>query len=89
VHPWQSYVVTLADGIDRGTVAQQLRSHGVQCNFGTYASHTQPVYGFEGHLPVSAMLFWRHLAIPMHANLSESDVDRVVEVLAHSIASAR
>lgn len=89
VHPWQSYVITLDRDLDRGAVAAHLRQNGVQCNFGTYASHVQPVYGFEGHLPVSADLFTRHLAIPMHANLDESDVDRVVEVLAEAVAVAR
>jgi dTDP-4-amino-4,6-dideoxygalactose transaminase len=89
VHPWQSYVVTLAPELDRGKVAHHLRDAGVQCNFGTYASHVQPVYNFEGHLPVSADLFRRHLAIPMHANLSETDVDRVVEVLEAAVAAAR
>ncbi|KRA22233.1 pyridoxal phosphate-dependent aminotransferase [Microbacterium sp. Root61] len=89
VHPWQSYVVTLDPDIDRGIVVQRLRGNGVQCNFGTYASHIQPVYGFEGALPVSADLFRRHLAIPMHANLEERDVDRVVEVLTGAVAAAR
>lgn len=89
VHPWQSYVVTLDAGIDRGKVATHLRQNGVQCNFGTYASHVQPVYQFEGHLPVSADLFLRHLAIPMHANLADTDVDRVVEVLGAALDAAR
>jgi len=88
-HPWQSYVVTLDPDVDRGAVAAYLRQHGVQCNFGTYASHLQPVYGFTGSLPVSADLFTRHLAIPMHANLSEAQVDRVVETLAAAIDQAR
>lgn len=89
VHPWQSYVVTLDSGVDRGKVAHHLRANGIQCNFGTYASHLQPVYDFAGSLPVSADLFWRHLAIPMHANLSEEDVDRVVDVLTDAVAGAR
>ena len=89
VHPWQSYVITLDADIDRGRVVSHLRGNGVQCNFGTYASHIQPVYGFEGSLPISADLFTRHLAIPMHANLEDSDVDRVVEVLTEAVALAR
>lgn len=89
VHPWQSYVVTLASQVDRGEVAARMRAAGVQCNFGTYASHVQPVYGFERSLPVSADLFTRHLAIPMHANLNESDVDRVIDVLSDAVAAAR
>jgi dTDP-4-amino-4,6-dideoxygalactose transaminase len=88
-HPWQSYVVTLADDIDRGAVAEYLKAHGVQCNIGTYASHVQPVYGFDRALPVSAHLWRRHLAIPMHANLTESQVSRVVETLTAAVATTR
>ncbi|GIG69604.1 DegT/DnrJ/EryC1/StrS family aminotransferase [Phytomonospora endophytica] len=80
-HPWQSYVVTLARGIDRGEVAMRLRDRGVQCTFGTYASHLQPVYGATAPCPVSADLFARHLAIPMHANLTESQVETVAATL--------
>ncbi|TFD69490.1 DegT/DnrJ/EryC1/StrS family aminotransferase [Cryobacterium ruanii] len=87
VHPWQSYVVTLDATVDRGKVAAYLKAHGIQCNFGTYASHVQPVYGFSGHLPVSADLFMRHLAIPMHANLTEDEVDRVAGTLRAAMAS--
>jgi perosamine synthetase len=87
-HPWQSYVVTLDAGVDRGAVAAHLRQNGVQCNFGTYASHLQPVYGFSGSLPVSADLFRRHLAIPMHANLTEGEVERVVATLDDALVGA-
>ena len=51
---WQSYVLTLAPGIQRGRVASQLRAQGIQCNIGTYASHVQPVYGPTEPCPVSA-----------------------------------
>lgn len=88
-HPWQSYVITLDPDIDRGAVAGYLKANGVQCNFGTYASHLQPVYGSDVHLPVSADLFYRHLAIPMHANLTESQVDRVSETVAAAVAAQR
>ena len=76
-HPWQSYVLTLDASVDRGAVATALRARGVQCNFGTYASHVQPVYGRRQQCPVSADLFARHLAIPMHANLTDAQVETV------------
>lgn len=78
---WQSYVLTLDAAVDRGALAARLRAAGVQCNFGTYASHRQPVYASTAHCPVSAGLADRQLAIPMHANLTESQVERVAEVL--------
>jgi len=80
-HPWQSYVVTLDPSVNRDAIALSLRSQGIQCNFGTYASHLQPVYRQRRACPVSADLFRRHLAIPMHANLTEDEVGRVASVL--------
>jgi perosamine synthetase len=88
-HTWQSYLVTLDPSVDRGAVATELRSRGVQCTFGTYASHLQPVYGATQSCPVSAELFRRHLAIPMHANLSEADVDRVAATLRDAVHRSR
>lgn len=80
-HPWQSYVITVAPELDRGAVAMALRAAGVGCNFGTYASHLQPLYGQQAPLPVSADIFARHIAIPMHANLTDDDVDYVSDTL--------
>ena len=74
---WQSYVLTLAPDRDRGAMAGALRGRGVQCNIGTYASHLQPVYGPRPACPVSADIFGRHLAIPMHGNLTDAQVERV------------
>ncbi|MDQ3735188.1 MAG: DegT/DnrJ/EryC1/StrS family aminotransferase [Actinomycetota bacterium] len=76
-HAWQTYALTLDAGLDRGMIATELRARGIQCNFGTYASHLQPVYTDAAVCPVSADLFRRSLAIPMHANLSEEEIDRV------------
>ena len=88
-HAWQSYVLTLDPAVERGAVARELRSNGVQCNFGTYASHLQPVYGATAQCPVSADLFRRHLAIPMHANLTEAEVERVATTLRTAVLASR
>jgi dTDP-4-amino-4,6-dideoxygalactose transaminase len=88
-HSWQSYVVTLDPSVDRGAVAAALRGAGVQCNFGTYASHLQPVYGRTDPCPVSADLFRRHLAIPMHANLTEAQIERVAAAVREVVPTAR
>jgi perosamine synthetase len=88
-HSWQSYALTLDPSVDRGIVASELRSRGVQCNFGTYASHLQPVYGATNPCPVSADLFARHLAIPMHANLTEAQIERVAAAVREVVPAAR
>lgn len=86
-HPWQSYVLTVHPDLDRGAVAMGLRERGVGCNFGTYASHLQPVYGDTRRCPVSADLFARHLAIPMHANLTEDDTSYVADMVREVVGS--
>jgi perosamine synthetase len=78
---WQSYVLTLATHVDRGRVAAELRTRGIQCTIGTYASHLQPIYGKRDDCAVSADLFRRHLAIPMHANLSDAQVETVAKAV--------
>ncbi len=92
-HAWQSYMVTLDASVDRAAVAADLRAQGIGCGHGTWATHTQPVFEAKQKCPVSADLFQRNLAIPMHAELSTSQVERVVDAVRGAIrthsASAR
>jgi dTDP-4-amino-4,6-dideoxygalactose transaminase len=80
-HAWQSYLVKLAPGVDRAGVAADLRAQGIGCGHGTWACHLQPVYETTRTCPVSADLFAHQLAIPMHAELSTSQVERVADAL--------
>lgn len=80
-HAWQSYMVTLDPSVDRAAVAADLRAQGIGSGHGTWACHLQPVYETKQPCPVSAELFQRNLAIPMHAELTMNQVERVAEVL--------
>jgi dTDP-4-amino-4,6-dideoxygalactose transaminase len=80
-HPWQSYLVTADETVERDAVVVALRERGVGSNFGTYSSHVQPVYSSRTDCPVSARLFATQFALPMHANLTEDDLDYVAEQL--------
>jgi dTDP-4-amino-4,6-dideoxygalactose transaminase len=80
-HAWQSYLVTLDPSVDRAGVAADLRAQGIGCGHGTWACHREPVYETTQLCPVSANLFQRNLAIPMHAELSMDQVERVVDTL--------
>jgi dTDP-4-amino-4,6-dideoxygalactose transaminase len=80
-HAWQSYVIQLADDVDRADVVARLRRLGIGCTIGTYACHLQPIYASTEKCPVSQRLFQHGLAIPMHANLTEPQVDRVAACL--------
>ncbi|MGW5350384.1 DegT/DnrJ/EryC1/StrS family aminotransferase [Streptomyces sp. NPDC004031] len=80
-HAWQSYLVTLDPRVDRAGVAAALRAQGIGCGQGAWATHLQPVYRSEQSCPVSADLFARNLAIPMHAELTLDQVEQVANTL--------
>ncbi len=80
-HAWQTFMVTLDPRVDRSAVATELRAQGIGCGHGTWACHLQPVYEAKQQCPVSADLFARNLAIPMHAELTMSQVERVAAAL--------
>jgi dTDP-4-amino-4,6-dideoxygalactose transaminase len=86
-HAWQTYMVTLDPAVDRAGVAADLRAQGIGCGHGTWASHLQPVYETKQQCPVSADLFQRNLAIPMHAELSLNQVERVADTLHGALRS--
>ncbi len=78
---WQSFVVTLADGIDRNRVIVMMRERGIECQIGTYAMHLQPVYESRCLCPQSARLFRQDLALPLFVGLTESQQQEVVDAL--------
>lgn len=80
-HAWQTYMVTLDPSVDRAAVATDLRAQGIGSGHGTWATHLQPVFDTKQTCPVSADLFARNLAIPMHAELGMDQVERVAEAL--------
>ena len=81
-HTWQAYALTAPSRDERDALAIGLRSQGIGSNFGTYASHVQPIYDAAGSdCPVSADLFDRHVAIPMHADLTDAEVQRVIDAV--------
>jgi dTDP-4-amino-4,6-dideoxygalactose transaminase len=80
-HAWQTYMLALDPSVDRAGVAADLRAQGIGCGHGTWASHLQPVYDTKQSCPTSADLFRRHFAIPMHAELSVSQTERVAAAL--------
>ena len=78
---WQSYVITLAPGIERDALIGQLRQKGIECQIGTYALHLQPVYQSAARCPVAADLFRRQVALPLFAGLTDDIQTRIVEEL--------
>ena len=84
---WFVYVVKLAEkfaGDKRNEIIKELGKRGVQCSNYFAPIHLQPFYkeefGYkEGDFPVTENIGQRTLALPFFNNLTEKDIDFVVE----------
>jgi len=91
---WFVYVVTLADGLDRDSVMQQMEARGVPVRGYFSPVHLQPYirerFGCEsGALPVTESIARRTIALPFHNNLSEAHIEEVVAALAEVVERAQ
>ncbi len=77
-HGWQAYVIQLDR---RDEALARLRAAGIQCQIGTYALHRLGAYRDQGSFPGADACFECALALPLHSRLTDSDLDRVAEVL--------
>ena len=77
-HGWQAYVVRVDR---RDEVLRALREQGVEAQIGTYAVHRLSAYRDQGPFPGADACFERGLALPLHSELDESDLDRIAEVI--------
>ena len=83
---WFVYVVKLGEGLDREKIIKKLAEKGIPTRGYFSPIHLQPyirkiLNTKEGSLPVTESIAKRTLALPFHANLSEKDIERVVERL--------
>jgi perosamine synthetase len=75
-HGWQAYVVRLDR---RDEALRELRAEGIEVQIGTYALHRLTAYRDQGPFPGADAAFERALALPLHARLTDADLDRVAE----------
>jgi perosamine synthetase len=86
VRSWFVYVVTLAEGVDRSTIAARLGDAGIEAGEYMPCIHLQPYmrerFGFaEGLCPVAEAASRRTLALPFFPQIERRDQERVVEAL--------
>ena len=84
---WFVYVVTLADGLNRDAVMQQMEARGVPVRGYFSPVHLQPYirerFGYAGgELPITESIARRTIALPFHNNLSDAHIEEVVAALA-------
>ncbi len=65
----------------RDALARYLLDHGVYSTFRYFPLHLVPFYGASAHLPVAEAASEEILNLPLHQNLTDNDVDRVVETV--------
>jgi dTDP-4-amino-4,6-dideoxygalactose transaminase len=86
---WFVYAIRLADEIDRDTTIARLAERGIASKAYLPCIHLFPhlrELGWrEGQFPVAEAASARSLALPFFPTMSESQVARVCEALAHSI----
>jgi perosamine synthetase len=70
-----------ASSEDRDRVIAELAGDGIETRPVFHPMHTLPPYLQEDTFPVSGMLGRRGISLPTHVNLSDDDVDHVVEHL--------
>lgn len=97
VHPkvkmsWFVYVIRLEEGIDRNKVMEYLLENGIGCRPYFTPIHLQPFYremGYkEGNFPVTEAVAKTTIALPFYNNLTEQEIDYVVEKLKEAIFRA-
>lgn len=87
---WFVYVITLAEGLHRDPVMKAMAEEGIPTRGYFSPVHLQPYIREqlgtkEGMLPVTESAAQRTIALPFHSNLTEAEVDLVVEALARCL----
>lgn len=81
-HSWQTFMVVLADGLDRATLIGRLAQSGIEAGIGAQCLPALPPYGANGSVtPVADRLYRQGLALPFCEQYSLGETRRVVAAL--------
>lgn len=90
---WFNFVIHLDPRIDRDRVIEQLEARGIPSRVYFTPIHLEPYYrrsfGFQpGDFPVAERVAASILALPFHTNLSDAEMDEVVDALQSAVVRA-
>ncbi len=84
-HSWQTFMVVLPDGCDRGEIISKLRAAGIEANLGAQSVSAQPYYQARYGVSVerwnSYKLFKQGLALPFHESITPEQMHAVAAAL--------
>lgn len=86
---FQSFVIVLADHLDRAGVIASMKAADIETTIGTYACHQHPAFqsGTGDPLPNSTRFANQALTLPVLPSMDERDVERVVTALTEAVSS--
>lgn len=92
-HTYQSYVVMLADDVDRDHVIDAMAEQGIETTLGTYGMHLQPYFAqalgtTAAQFPAATRAHEQALTLPLHGDLGLKDLERIAEALGRAVATA-
>jgi dTDP-4-amino-4,6-dideoxygalactose transaminase len=77
-HGWQAYVVQVDR---RDEVMAALRAEDIECQIGTYSLPLLSAYRHQSEFAGARHAFERALALPLHSELTDGELDRVADAL--------
>lgn len=88
---WQSYCVTLAEGIDQRALMQHMLDDGVATRRGIMCAHLEPAHAdlvARHPLHRSESARDRSILLPLYAQMTDAEQDRVAQALSAAIKAA-
>ena len=86
-HSWQTFMVVLADGIDRAALVRRLSAAGIEANLGAQCLSALPAFADVAQAsPVARRLHAQGLALPFCEQYGRPEVARVATALAEALA---
>lgn len=85
-HSYQSYVIKLANNIDRDAVIRKMRKHEIETTLGTYSISSQKYFSEYGRIGIqgtknSDEAFRQTLTLPLYPSMRRKDVMTVATIL--------
>jgi|LakMenEpi03Aug12_release.lakeMendotaPanAssembly.Ray.scaffolds.fasta_scaffold200573_2 perosamine synthetase len=85
-HTYQSYVVLLADGLDRDFLIREMKKLNIETTLGTYSISSQPYFNKyssskQRDVPNSKIAFRQTLTLPLYPGMKNSGVKLVTNAL--------
>lgn len=90
-HSWQTFMVVLADAIDRAAIIRALAERGIEANLGAQCVSAQPPFAAHapaGGSPNANRLFRQGLALPFCEQYGAAEVAQVATALAEVLEPA-